>query len=51
MKSVETKKNINEMQNKEEYVINNFEQDNYQNKRSRKPLLLDKSDYGWDGDY
>jgi len=51
MKLFESKKNMNEMQNKVEHNINNAKQPNYENENSKKTLFLDKSDYGWDGDY
>ncbi len=39
------------MQNTEEQNINNPKQAHCENKSSQRPLFLDKSDYGWDGDY
>ena len=51
MRLFETRKNMNEMQNNEEYNFNNTEEYNNENKNSKKPLFLNKSDYGWDGDY
>jgi len=51
MKQFETKKNMNETQNKEKYNVNNAERSNYENVSSKKTLILERSDYGWDGDY
>jgi len=51
MKLFETRKNMNETQNKEKYNVNNAERSNYENEDSKKTLFLDKSFYGWDGDY
>ena len=51
MKLFENKKNTNETQNKAERNINNAKKPNYDNDNSKKPLFLDRSDYGWDGNY
>lgn len=50
MKQFESKKNMNETQNKKQYSSNNVERHSFY-ANSRKPLFLEKSDYGWDGDY
>lgn len=51
MELFETKKNMNEMNNSKKLNKNNSDRHNYGAANSKKPLFLERSDYGWDGDY
>ena len=51
MKLSDSKKTMNATQSNEKEHADIANRSNYESKKLKKTLLLEKSDYGWDGDY